>query len=127
MMLTMTPKNAIAARTALNSGRAACGVVGGGIRVVFLGDSLMAGVAGGFVSILVSRDYQTISDAGRNVSRDYQTISDAGRNNRRCIFYRYDATATYAKPQHGVVHHSEDGGRDGRVLSSAWRPQCGEG
>ena len=112
MMLTMTPRNAIVARTA-GKGRAACGVVGGGIRVVFLGDSRIAGTADGFVSI--------------SVSRDYHTILDAGRNNRRCTFYRYDATATYAKPQHRVVHHSEDGGRDGRVLSSAWRPQRGEG
>ena len=38
MMLTMTPRTMIAARTARN-GRAASGIVGGGIRVVFLGDS----------------------------------------------------------------------------------------
>ena len=37
MMLTMTPRTMIAARTARN-GRAASGIVGGGIRVVFLGD-----------------------------------------------------------------------------------------
>ena len=109
MMLTMTPRTILAARTARN-GRAASGIVGGGIRVVFLGDSSRI-VAGATVS----------------GSRDYQTIFDAGRNNRSQTSYRYDAAATYAKPQHGVVHHSEDGGRDGRALSSARRPQRGEG
>lgn len=108
MMLTMTPKTVIAARTD-SSGRAASGVVGG-IRVVFPGDSS-----------------RTVASATISVNRNYQTQEDAGRNNKSQTFYRHDAAATYAKPQHGVVHHSEDGGRDGRVLSSAWRPVCGEG
>ena len=100
MMLTMTPRTMIAARTARN-GRAASGIVGGGIRVVFLGDGSRI-VAGATVS----------------GSRDYQTIFDAGRNNRSQTFYRYDAAATdTSKPRHGAVHCLQGDGRCGCVLS----------
>ena len=108
MMLTMTPRTMIAARTD-RKGRAASGIVGSGIRVVFLGDCS-----------------RIVADATVSGNRDYQT-QEAGKNNISQTFYRHDATSTFAKHRHGVDHHSEDGGRDGRVLSSAWRSLCGEG
>lgn len=111
MMLTMTPITMIAARTD-SSGRAASGtvaggivgrgIVGGGIRVVFLGDS--SNVGADPVSARISKN------------RDYQTQEDAGRNNKSQTFYRYDATATYAKPRHGTVHRLQGDGRCGCVL-----------
>ena len=111
MMLTMTPRMLIAARTA-SSGRVASGNVGG-IRVVFLGDSSKVGADP--VSARISK------------SRDYQTQEEAGRNNKSQTFYRYDATATYAKPRHGVDHPRNDGGRDGGLLSGQWWAGGGKG
>lgn len=103
MMLTIKQRTQLAGLHAGN-GRAASkvvlqtiGIVGSGIRVVFLGDS----------SPISSED-----------SRENSLFTTHIPNNYRCPFYRYEAAATdQSKPRRGDDHPSEDGGRDGGVLS----------
>ena len=82
------------------------------------------------VAIIVFLGDHTVRAVAKSISasRSFQAQKNTGINNNSQTFYRYDATATAtSKPRHGVVYHSEDGGRDGRVLSAAWRPHRGEG
>lgn len=102
MMLTIKPRTQLAGLHAGN-GRAASevvlqtiSIVGSGIRVVILGDS----------SPISSEDSRENSLFTTNI------------HNNRCPFYRYEAAATdQSNPRRGDDHPSEDGGRDGGVLS----------
>ena len=101
-MLTIKPRTQLAGLHAGN-GRAASevvlqtiSIVGSGIRVVILGDS---------------------SPISSDDSRENSLFTTHIPNNR-CPFYRYEAAATdQSKPRRGDDHPSEDGGRDGGVLS----------
>lgn len=110
MMLTMTPKTRFAGRSAWNDRTAsevmlqAIGIVGGGIRVVILGDSS-----------LIQGDSSLVSGDGSHKSNLFTTEIPI---NNRCHFYRYEAAATdQSKPRRGDDRPSKDGGRDGGVLS----------
>ena len=109
MMPTMTPRTRFVGRSARN-GRAAsevvlqvCGIVGGGIRVVIMGDSS-----------LVQRNRTLNSGDDPRVSNHYTTKIP---NNNRYRFYRYEAATDHSKPRRGDDRLSEDGGRDGGLLS----------
>ena len=101
-MLTIKPRTQLAGLHAGN-GRAASevvlqtvSIVGSGICVVILGDS---------------------SPISSDDSRENSLFTTHIPNNR-CPFYRYEAAATdQSKPRRGDDHPSEDGGRDGGVLS----------
>lgn len=98
MMLTMTPRNAIAARTA-DKGRAASGVV---LRV--------AGIVGNVVVVILgdsSRPSAGIYGISRKAAERTQT--DA-RGNNKTDHYGTDATDT-GKPHDGVFHRLQGDGR----------------
>ena len=109
MMPTMTPRTLFVGRSARN-GRAAsevvlqvCGIVSGGIRVVIMGDSS-----------LVQRERTLVSGDGSHVSSHYTTKIS---NNNRFRFYHYEAATDQSKSLRGDDHLTEDGGRDGGLLS----------
>lgn len=109
MILTMTPKTLFVGRSARNGRTANEGVlrvryiVSGGIRVVIMGDSS-----------LIQRERTLVSGDGSRVSSHYTTKI---QNNNRFRFYHYEATTDQSKPLRGDDHRSEDGGRDGGLLS----------
>lgn len=109
MMLTMTPRNIIAARTAY-SGRVASdvvrsvvGIFDGGI-VVILGDSLRSSVSNSGISYKIAE--RTQKDARGNNKTDH-----------------YDATATdTSKPRRRTDDHPGNGGRHHHAqTTSVWQ------
>ena len=109
MILTMTPRTLYVGRSARNGGAAsevvsqAYGIVSGGIRVVIMGDSS-----------LVQRDRTLVSGDNSCESSHFTTKIS---NNNRFRFYQYEAATDQIKPRRGDDHPSEDGGRDGGLLS----------